>query len=59
MKYFQRESKCLLFSFVSFSFVWKKLKHRPPVIEGRSPPDRSKMTMRDLIYYLPENNPMK
>ncbi|XP_031363322.2 transcription factor TFIIIB component B'' homolog isoform X1 [Lonchura striata] len=36
-----------------------KLKHRPPVIEGRSPPDRSKMTMRDLIYYLPENNPMK
>ncbi|KFP10981.1 Transcription factor TFIIIB component B'', partial [Egretta garzetta] len=35
------------------------LKHRPPVIEGRSPPDRSKMTMRDLIYYLPENNPMK
>ncbi|XP_023800072.1 transcription factor TFIIIB component B'' homolog [Cyanistes caeruleus] len=37
----------------------KKLKHRPPVIEGRFPPDRSKMTMRDLIYYLPENNPMK
>ncbi|NWQ70642.1 BDP1 factor, partial [Neopipo cinnamomea] len=36
-----------------------KLKHRPPIIEGRSPPDRSKMTMRDLIYYLPENNPMK
>ncbi|CAN8220006.1 unnamed protein product [Coccothraustes coccothraustes] len=36
-----------------------KLKHRPPVIEGHSPPDRSKMTMRDLIYYLPENNPMK
>ncbi|RLV99986.1 hypothetical protein DV515_00009251 [Chloebia gouldiae] len=36
-----------------------KLKHRPLVIEGRSPPDRSKMTMRDLIYYLPENNPMK
>ncbi|NWS77777.1 BDP1 factor, partial [Crotophaga sulcirostris] len=35
------------------------LKHRPPVIEGCSPPDRSKMTMRDLIYYLPENNPMK
>ncbi|NWY71551.1 BDP1 factor, partial [Erithacus rubecula] len=35
-----------------------KLKHRPPVIEGRSL-DRSKMTMRDLIYYLPENNPMK
>ncbi|NXL91387.1 BDP1 factor, partial [Alectura lathami] len=37
----------------------KQMKHRPPVIEGRSPPDRSKMTMRDLIYYLPENNPMK
>ncbi|XP_062455759.1 transcription factor TFIIIB component B'' homolog isoform X2 [Rhea pennata] len=37
----------------------KQLKHRPPVTEGRSPPDRSKMTMRDLIYYLPENNPMK
>ncbi|NWI55403.1 BDP1 factor, partial [Calyptomena viridis] len=36
-----------------------KLKHRPPIIEGHSPPDRSKMTMRDLIYYLPENNPMK
>ncbi|KAM4639478.1 transcription factor TFIIIB component B'' homolog isoform 3-T3 [Amazona ochrocephala] len=35
------------------------LKHKPPIIEGRSPPDRSKMTMRDLIYYLPENNPMK
>ncbi|KAM8793610.1 uncharacterized protein ACNFOS_013626 [Eudromia elegans] len=35
------------------------LKHRPPVVEGHSPPDRSKMTMRDLIYYLPENNPMK
>ncbi|XP_067172521.1 transcription factor TFIIIB component B'' homolog isoform X2 [Apteryx mantelli] len=37
----------------------RMLKHRPPVTEGRSPPDRSKMTMRDLIYYLPENNPMK
>ncbi|XP_028943115.1 transcription factor TFIIIB component B'' homolog, partial [Antrostomus carolinensis] len=37
----------------------RMLKHRPPIIEGRSPPDRSKMTMRDLIYYLPENNPMK
>ncbi|NXI93571.1 BDP1 factor, partial [Psophia crepitans] len=37
----------------------RMLKHRPPVIEGHSPPDRSKMTMRDLIYYLPENNPMK
>ncbi|XP_063996947.1 transcription factor TFIIIB component B'' homolog isoform X2 [Pogoniulus pusillus] len=37
----------------------RMLKHRPPIIEGRSPPDHSKMTMRDLIYYLPENNPMK
>ncbi|XP_030899450.2 transcription factor TFIIIB component B'' homolog [Melopsittacus undulatus] len=37
----------------------KQLKQKPPIIEGRSPPDRSKMTMRDLIYYLPENNPMK
>ncbi|XP_051499130.1 transcription factor TFIIIB component B'' homolog isoform X2 [Apus apus] len=37
----------------------RMLKHRPPIIEGRSPPDRSKMTMRDLIHYLPENNPMK
>ncbi|KFP02438.1 Transcription factor TFIIIB component B'', partial [Calypte anna] len=37
----------------------RMLKQRPPIIEGRSPPDRSKMTMRDLIYYLPENNPMK
>lgn len=42
-----------------FLFICKQLKHRPPIIEGRSPPDRSKMTMRDLIYYLPENNPMK
>ncbi|XP_061324629.1 transcription factor TFIIIB component B'' homolog [Pezoporus flaviventris] len=37
----------------------RMLKQKPPIIEGRSPPDRSKMTMRDLIYYLPENNPMK
>uniref|UniRef100_A0A8C8ANN8 BDP1 factor n=1 Tax=Otus sunia TaxID=257818 RepID=A0A8C8ANN8_9STRI len=37
----------------------RMLKHRPPIIEGHSPLDRSKMTMRDLIYYLPENNPMK
>ncbi|XP_069633027.1 transcription factor TFIIIB component B'' homolog isoform X5 [Haliaeetus albicilla] len=37
----------------------RMLKHRPPITEGHSPPDRSKMTMRDLIYYLPENNPMK
>ncbi|XP_039401245.1 transcription factor TFIIIB component B'' homolog isoform X2 [Mauremys reevesii] len=37
----------------------KKWKTRPTVIEGKTPPDHSKMTMRDLIYYLPENNPMK
>ncbi|XP_065518309.1 transcription factor TFIIIB component B'' homolog [Lathamus discolor] len=37
----------------------RMLKQKPSIIEGRSPPDRSKMTMRDLIYYLPENNPMK
>ncbi|NXS74789.1 BDP1 factor, partial [Pandion haliaetus] len=42
-----------------FLFIWQQLKHRPPITEGHSPPDRSKMTMRDLIYYLPENNPMK
>ncbi|XP_072462389.1 transcription factor TFIIIB component B'' homolog isoform X1 [Notamacropus eugenii] len=27
--------------------------------ESQMPPDRSKMTMRDLIYYLPDSNPMK
>ncbi|EMP36304.1 Transcription factor TFIIIB component B'' like protein [Chelonia mydas] len=37
----------------------KRWKNRPMVIEGKTPPDHSKMTMRDLIYYLPENNPMK
>ncbi|XP_074851513.1 transcription factor TFIIIB component B'' homolog isoform X2 [Carettochelys insculpta] len=37
----------------------KKWKSRPTIIEGKTPPDHSKMTMRDLIYYLPENNPMK
>ncbi|KAM7166936.1 transcription factor TFIIIB component B'' homolog isoform 3-T3 [Macrochelys suwanniensis] len=37
----------------------KSWKNRPTVIEGKTPPDHSKMTMRDLIYYLPENNPMK
>ncbi|XP_067424719.1 transcription factor TFIIIB component B'' homolog isoform X3 [Emydura macquarii macquarii] len=37
----------------------KRWKNRPTIIEGRTPPDHSKMTMRDLIYYLPENNPMK
>uniref|UniRef100_A0A8C3FX31 Myb-like domain-containing protein n=1 Tax=Chrysemys picta bellii TaxID=8478 RepID=A0A8C3FX31_CHRPI len=37
----------------------KRWKNRPTVIEGKTPPDHSKMTMRDLIYYLPENNPMK
>ncbi|XP_043371018.1 transcription factor TFIIIB component B'' homolog isoform X4 [Dermochelys coriacea] len=37
----------------------KRWKNRPTGIEGKTPPDHSKMTMRDLIYYLPENNPMK
>nr|XP_014352341.1 PREDICTED: transcription factor TFIIIB component B'' homolog [Latimeria chalumnae] len=29
-----------------------------PVFETKAPVERSKMTMRDFIYYLPENNPM-
>uniref|UniRef100_K7G8F7 Myb-like domain-containing protein n=1 Tax=Pelodiscus sinensis TaxID=13735 RepID=K7G8F7_PELSI len=37
----------------------KRWQNRPTIIEGKTPPDPSKMTMRDLIYYLPENNPMK
>uniref|UniRef100_A0A8C8VI44 Myb-like domain-containing protein n=1 Tax=Pelusios castaneus TaxID=367368 RepID=A0A8C8VI44_9SAUR len=37
----------------------KRWINRPTIIEGRNPPDHSKMTMRELIYYLPENNPMK
>nr|XP_020645892.1 transcription factor TFIIIB component B'' homolog isoform X1 [Pogona vitticeps] len=34
-------------------------KYKSPVIEKNMPEDRSKMIMRDFIYYLPENNPMK
>ncbi|XP_061477299.1 transcription factor TFIIIB component B'' homolog isoform X2 [Rhineura floridana] len=34
-------------------------KYKCPVIEKNTPEDRSKMIMRDFIYYLPENNPMK
>ncbi|XP_034955752.2 transcription factor TFIIIB component B'' homolog isoform X1 [Zootoca vivipara] len=34
-------------------------KYKYPVIEKSMPEDRSKMVMRDFIYYLPENNPMK
>ncbi|XP_039176670.1 transcription factor TFIIIB component B'' homolog isoform X3 [Crotalus tigris] len=37
----------------------KQLKFKYPVIEKNTPEDRSKMMMRDFIYYLPENNPMK
>ncbi|KAJ7335830.1 hypothetical protein JRQ81_013771 [Phrynocephalus forsythii] len=34
-------------------------KYKSLVIEKNMPEDRSKMIMRDFIYYLPENNPMK
>ncbi|XP_044302364.1 transcription factor TFIIIB component B'' homolog isoform X3 [Varanus komodoensis] len=34
-------------------------KYKCHVIEKPMPEDRSKMIMRDFIYYLPENNPMK
>ncbi|KAL8203706.1 UNVERIFIED_CONTAM: hypothetical protein K2H54_059984 [Gekko kuhli] len=34
-------------------------KSKCPIIEKNMPEDRSKMIMRDFIYYLPENNPMK
>ncbi|XP_015269450.1 PREDICTED: transcription factor TFIIIB component B'' homolog [Gekko japonicus] len=34
-------------------------KSKCPIIEKNIPEDRSKMIMRDFIYYLPENNPMK
>uniref|UniRef100_A0A8C6VFZ5 Uncharacterized protein n=1 Tax=Naja naja TaxID=35670 RepID=A0A8C6VFZ5_NAJNA len=37
----------------------KQRKCKYPIIEKNMPEDRSKMTMRDFIYYLPENNPMK
>ncbi|TEA36253.1 hypothetical protein DBR06_SOUSAS18910020 [Sousa chinensis] len=36
----------------------KQWKNKYAVNESQRPPDRSKMTMRDFIYYLPNNNPM-
>ncbi|KAG9355157.1 hypothetical protein JZ751_001870, partial [Albula glossodonta] len=33
-------------------------KGKRPAYDGSQPLDHSKMTMRDLIYYLPETNPM-
>lgn len=36
----------------------KQWKNKFAANESQRPPDRSKMTMRDFIYYLPDNNPM-
>ncbi|XP_027257434.1 transcription factor TFIIIB component B'' homolog isoform X2 [Cricetulus griseus] len=36
----------------------KQWKNKFATNESQRPPDRSKMTMRDFIYYLPDNNPM-
>ncbi|XP_023585308.1 transcription factor TFIIIB component B'' homolog isoform X5 [Trichechus manatus latirostris] len=36
----------------------KQWKNKYAINESQRPPDRSKMTMRDFIYYLPNNNPM-
>lgn len=36
----------------------KQWKNKFAINESQRPPDRSKMTMRDFIYYLPDNNPM-
>ncbi|XP_057597481.1 transcription factor TFIIIB component B'' homolog isoform X2 [Hippopotamus amphibius kiboko] len=36
----------------------KQWKNKCAINESQRPPDRSKMTMRDFIYYLPNNNPM-
>ncbi|XP_074184954.1 transcription factor TFIIIB component B'' homolog isoform X2 [Rhinolophus sinicus] len=36
----------------------KQWKNKYAVNESQRPPDRSKMTMRDFIYYLPDKNPM-
>lgn len=36
----------------------KQWKNKHAVNENQRPQDRSKMTMRDFIYYLPNNNPM-
>ncbi|XP_029115525.1 transcription factor TFIIIB component B'' homolog isoform X3 [Scleropages formosus] len=37
----------------------RKKSSKPQVFEFQTPLDTSKMTMRDLIYYLPPSNPMK
>ncbi|XP_032966342.1 transcription factor TFIIIB component B'' homolog isoform X2 [Rhinolophus ferrumequinum] len=36
----------------------KQWKNKYAINESQRPPDRSKMTMRDFIYYLPDKNPM-
>lgn len=36
----------------------KQWKNKYAINESQRPPDRSKMTMRDFIYYLPNKNPM-
>ncbi|XP_076995633.1 transcription factor TFIIIB component B'' homolog isoform X2 [Tamandua tetradactyla] len=36
----------------------RQWKNKYAINESHRPPDRSKMTMRDFIYYLPDNNPM-
>ncbi|XP_053513242.1 transcription factor TFIIIB component B'' homolog isoform X2 [Artibeus jamaicensis] len=36
----------------------KQWKNKYAINESQRPPDRSKMTMRDFIYYLPDSNPM-
>ncbi|XP_072137280.1 uncharacterized protein [Mobula birostris] len=38
----------------------EKKAHREsvPIWEANNPPERTKMTMRDFIYYLPDTNPM-
>ncbi|KAM4871128.1 transcription factor TFIIIB component B'' homolog isoform X1 [Urocitellus parryii] len=36
----------------------KQWKNKYAINESQRPADRSKMTMRDFIYYLPDNNPM-
>uniref|UniRef100_A0A8C6RUI5 B double prime 1, subunit of RNA polymerase III transcription initiation factor IIIB n=1 Tax=Nannospalax galili TaxID=1026970 RepID=A0A8C6RUI5_NANGA len=36
----------------------KQWKNKFATNESQRPPDRSKMTMRDFIYYLPDSNPM-
>lgn len=37
----------------------KHWKEKHPTLESTPPPDRSRMTMRDFIYFLPDTNPMK